>query len=121
MCWRTWARRAPAHYALHESLDLFRKAGAATRQAEALNELGRLRMAEGRYDEAIAHQSEGLAIAGQYGDWLCEADIRKSLGELHRAQDRLPEARREWRIALSIHEKHNAHGATDLERLLRST
>nr|WP_255511385.1 MULTISPECIES: tetratricopeptide repeat protein [Kribbella] len=86
-----------------------------------MNELGRLRMAEGRYDEAIAHQSEGLAIAGQYGDWLCEADIRKSLGELHRAQDRLPEARREWRIALSIHEKHNAHGATDLERLLRST
>jgi tetratricopeptide (TPR) repeat protein/transcriptional regulator with XRE-family HTH domain len=107
--------------ALHESLDLYRQAGAATRQAEVLNELGRLRMAEGRYDEAIAHQSEGLAIAGQYGDWLCEADIRKSLGELHRAQGRLPEARREWRIALSIHEKHNAHGAGDLERLLRSS
>jgi tetratricopeptide (TPR) repeat protein/transcriptional regulator with XRE-family HTH domain len=107
--------------ALHESLELYRVAGAAVSQAEVLNELGRLRMAEGRYDEAIALQSEGLAIAGQHGDWLCEADIRKSLGEVHRAQGHLPEARREWRIALSIHEQHDAHGAGDLDQLLRST
>jgi hypothetical protein len=78
-------------------------------------------MAESRYAEAVAAQSEGLAIAGQHGDWLVEADIRKSLGEVHRAQGRLPEARREWRIALSIHEQHNAHGAAALEQLLRST
>ncbi|WP_020385616.1 helix-turn-helix domain-containing protein [Kribbella catacumbae] len=107
--------------ALHQSLTLYRIARTAIPQAEVLNELGRLRMAQGRYDEAIAAQSEGLAIAGQYGDWLCEADIRKSLGEVHRAQGRLPEARREWRIALSIHEQHDAHGAAALEQLLRST
>ena len=121
VAYREAGQYSVASEALHESLDLYRKAGAATRQAEVLNELGRLRMAEGRYDEAIAHESEGLAIAGQHGDWLCEADIRKSLGEVHRAQGQLPEARREWRIALSIHEKHNAHGAGDLEQLLRST
>jgi tetratricopeptide (TPR) repeat protein len=107
--------------ALRQSLELYRTADAAIPQAEVLNELGRLRMAEGRYDEAIAAQSEGLAIAGQYGDWLCEADIRKSLGELHLAQGRVPEARREWRIALSIHEQHDAHGAADLVQLLRTT
>jgi tetratricopeptide (TPR) repeat protein/transcriptional regulator with XRE-family HTH domain len=108
-----------AGQALHQSLELYRTADVAIPQAEVLNELGRLRMAEGRYDEAMAAQSEGLAIAGQYGDWLCEADIRKSLGELHLAQGRLPEARREWRIALSIHEQHDAHGAADLVHLLR--
>ncbi|MEV8375476.1 tetratricopeptide repeat protein [Kribbella sp. NPDC056861] len=107
--------------ALRESLILYRTAGASIPQAEVLNELGRLRMAEGRYAEAIAAQSEGLAIAGQHGDWLVEADIRKSLGEVHRAEGKLPEARREWRIALSIHEQHNAHGAAALEQLLRST
>jgi tetratricopeptide (TPR) repeat protein len=107
--------------ALHESLALYRLAGAAIPQAEVLNELGRLRTAEGRYDDAIAFQSEGLAIAGQHGDWLCEADIRKSLGEVHHAQGQLPQARREWRIALSIHQQHNAHGAADLEDLLRTT
>ncbi|MDX6279184.1 MAG: hypothetical protein QOH03_255 [Kribbellaceae bacterium] len=106
---------------LRESLRLYRTAGAAIPEAEVLNELGRLRLAEGRYDEAIAAQSEGLAIAGQYGDWLVEADIRKSLGEVHHAQGHLPEARREWRIALSIHEQHDAHGATALQQLLRST
>ena len=107
--------------ALHEGLALYRVAGAAIPQAEVLNELGRLRLAEGRFAEAIALQSEGLAIAGQHGDWLCEADIRKSLGEVHLAQGELVQARREWRIALSIHEQHGAHGAGELERLLRST
>ncbi|MEV6416654.1 tetratricopeptide repeat protein [Kribbella sp. NPDC051718] len=106
---------------LRESLKLYRTAGAAIPEAEVLNELGRLRLAEGRYEEAIAAQSEGLAIAGQYGDWLVEADIRKSLGEVHHAQGHLPEARREWRIALSIHEQHDAHGAAALHQLLRST
>ncbi|WP_328328011.1 tetratricopeptide repeat protein [Kribbella sp. NBC_00382] len=106
---------------LRESLELYRTAGAAIPEAEVLNELGRLRLAEGRYDDAIAAQSEGLAIAGQYGDWLVEADIRKSLGEVHHAQGHLPEARREWRIALSIHEQHDAHGATALQQLLRTT
>lgn len=106
---------------LHESLELYREAGAAIQQAEVLNELGRLRLAEGRFTDAIALQSEGLAIAGQHGDWLCEADIRKSLGEVHVAQGELNQARREWRIALSIREQHNAHGAGELEQLLRST
>ncbi|MFI5712516.1 ATP-binding protein [Kribbella sp. NPDC051620] len=106
---------------LRESLKLYRMAGAAIPEAEVLNELGRLRLAEGRYEEALAAQSEGLAIAGQYGDWLVEADIRKSLGEVHHAQGHLPEARREWRIALSIHEQHDAHGATALQQLLRGT
>jgi tetratricopeptide (TPR) repeat protein len=85
-----------------------------------LNELGRLCLAEGRYEEAVEYQSEGLAIAGQHGDWLCEADIRQSLGEVRRAQGMLAEARREWRIALSIHEQHNTHAAAPLRELLGS-
>ncbi|GAA1611254.1 XRE family transcriptional regulator [Kribbella sancticallisti] len=121
VAYREAGRYDIAGKALQEGLELYRLAGVAIPQAEVLNELGRLRMAEGRFDEAIAFQSEGLAIAGQHGDWLCEADIRKSLGEVHRAQGRLPEARREWRIALSIHEQHDAHGAAHLRDLLAST
>ncbi len=121
VAYREAGRYDIAGEALHEGLALYRVAGAAIPQAEVLNELGRLRLAEGRFGEAIALQSEGLAIAGQHGDWLCEADIRKSLGEVHLAQGELVQARREWRIALSIHEQHGAHGAGELERLLRST
>jgi len=105
---------------LHDSLELYRKAGAAIQQAEVLSELGKLCLAQGRYDQAVVYQSEGLAIAGQYGDWLCEADIRKNLGEIRKAQGLLPEARREWRLALSIREQHNAHGAAELRTLLGS-
>ncbi|WP_237771316.1 XRE family transcriptional regulator [Kribbella sp. ALI-6-A] len=103
---------------LQQSLELYRRAGATVQQAQVLNELGKLRLAQGDLDAAVAHQSEGLAIAGQYGDWLCEADIRKSLGEVRHLQGRLPEARREWRIALSIREQHNAHGTAELRDLL---
>ncbi|TDO44968.1 tetratricopeptide repeat protein [Kribbella sp. VKM Ac-2527] len=103
---------------LQQGLDLYREAGAAIQQAEVLNELGKLCLDTDDLDTGAAHLTEALAIAGRHSDWLCEADIRTTLGQTRHRQGRRPEAHREWRLALTLHDQHHSHRGAALRSLL---
>jgi tetratricopeptide (TPR) repeat protein len=106
---------------LQQGLDLYREAGAAIQQAEVLNELGKLCLDTDDLDSGVVYLDEALAIAGRQGDWLCEADIRTTLGQTRHRQGRLPEAHREWRLALTLHEQHHSHRGAAVRSLLDET
>lgn len=92
--------------ALEQCLALFRADDGSLAEAEALDELGLLAFALGNHSQAVLHYGEALAIAGQHGDWLREATIRRHLGDAHQTQGHESEARREWRLAQTILHSH---------------
>ncbi|TWD73305.1 ATP/maltotriose-dependent transcriptional regulator MalT [Kribbella amoyensis] len=104
-----------ADRALRHGVELYRAAGADVQEAVVLTELARLRLAEDSLDSAARHLGQALAIAGQHGDRICEADVRRLLGETLHRQGELADARREWRLAYAIHTQHAIPIPADLQ------
>jgi predicted ATPase/DNA-binding SARP family transcriptional activator len=72
--------KAEARRCLEEALDLYRKLGSQTGQAETLRELGKIAIEQGAHAEAAAFLEAGRQVAGAAGDILDEMAIQWDLG-----------------------------------------
>jgi DNA-binding SARP family transcriptional activator/tetratricopeptide (TPR) repeat protein len=114
--WGDWADAIDLH---RMSADAWRAVGNASGEARALADLGYALCQTGRYDEAIRHTQDALAIARRAASQADEADALNTLGVILRRQARYPDALACHDDALTIwHSLGNRHG--EAETLHRS-
>jgi len=91
----------------HQSIERFRAAADDLDLARGLTYLGDFELSLGRYDEARAHQREGLAIAQRMGDRGFIAYSYRSIGYVALATREYGEARRSFAESLKLNHEVN--------------
>jgi tetratricopeptide (TPR) repeat protein len=96
-----------------------RRAGDPAAEAQAHNDLGAVHYRQGRYDQALAHLHESLAIRRELGDRTGQALSLGNLGKIYQWQDRHEEALACLHESLAIcRELHDRRGqASNLANL----
>lgn len=84
------------------ALELSRKLGFRTGEADALNLLGRMRLREGDAQEAVRLQQQAVDLTVDIGSRAMTVEMRNDLGASLMAADRLDEALQEHRLAFAV-------------------
>ncbi len=96
-------RYASAADRLQQGLALFRQAGDKSGEADALNSLGELCLAEGKPDSACGWHARALALADSIGEKYEQARAHDGLAGAHCAADEPGPGLGHWRLALAIY------------------
>jgi tetratricopeptide (TPR) repeat protein len=96
-------RYAQAADHLQQGLSLFRQAGDKSGEADALNGLGELSLAESQPDNARGWHTCALALADHIGEKYEQARAHDGLAAAHCAAGDLGQSREHWQAALALY------------------